>query len=194
MKNTFRSPTKPSALSQSPITSNSNHDHEDEELPGIVLVDGNHPRVVEEDEDLVILEDVEAPASRAVVQAQPPKTPQRRRSQSLHRAVLIRSAQRRVIEHETQRQQEEEEREEEMEVLDTISTDDISSEDETSAAQHEQAEHPPSDEDSDSDEYDTGKPANQEERKSLWRKSFEKLWPFGGPSPTEAEVLKNYLR
>lgn len=197
MKNTFRSPVKPSALSRTPTTSSSYNDcdnDEDEEEQEIVLVDGNNPRVVEEDKDLVILEDVDAPEPQLLTQVQPPKTPQRRRSQSLHRAVLIRSAQRRVIEHEIQRRQEEEEREEEMEVLGTIASDDISSDDEVNAKQREQEEYPPSEEESDSDEDNNEEIAHQQQRKSLWRKSFEKLWPFKGPSPTEDEVLQSDLR
>ncbi|KAJ3576717.1 hypothetical protein NP233_g260 [Leucocoprinus birnbaumii] len=196
MKNAFRSPGKPSTLSRSPITSaHQDEDDNDDEEPEIVLVDGNHPRVVEEDKDLVILEDVEAPEPQPVVQVQPPKTPQRRRSQSLHRAVLIRSAQRRVIEHEKQRQQEEEEREEEMEVLDTIASDDISGEEDTFAQvqldHDDQEDYPPSDEETDSDEEEAPEESNQERRKSLWRKSFEKLWPFRSTSPTDEQVAKD---
>ncbi|KAH8112834.1 hypothetical protein DFH11DRAFT_1604182 [Phellopilus nigrolimitatus] len=72
----------------------------------VTLVDGNHPRVLEEDQDLVIFEDVDSPPANAAVepdvstqttpskaQAQP-RTPRRRSAPSLHRAVLIRSAQR----------------------------------------------------------------------------------------------------
>ncbi|KAJ7071876.1 hypothetical protein B0H15DRAFT_869691 [Mycena belliarum] len=71
----------------------------------ITLVQGAHPRVVEEARDLVILEDVEVPlspspgdargrsATTTVSASTQPKTPRR---QSLHRAVLIRSAQRAV--------------------------------------------------------------------------------------------------
>ncbi|KAI5116249.1 hypothetical protein M0805_007963 [Coniferiporia weirii] len=80
----------------------------------VTLVDGNHPRVFEEDQDLVILEDVEPkqafePQSPTPVRSQnvpalprvqspqqqlQPQTPRRRSAPSLHRAVLIRSAQR----------------------------------------------------------------------------------------------------
>lgn len=188
MKNTFQSPRKPSALSQSPLTS-ATHDDSDEEVEEeeIVLVDGNHPRVVEEEKDLVILEDVEVPVPPPTIQIQSPKTPQRRRSQSLHRAVLIRSAQRAVLEHERQQRQEEEEREEEMEVLDTIASDDISSDEDRNTTRRDNHNSPPSDEDPDSDEDEVEGGANQERRKSLWRKSFERLWPFR--SPEEAKVL-----
>lgn len=76
LKNQFRSPSKPSALSRAPFTplkqssptpqrgqpshaeDDDNDNDKDEEEDEIVLVDGNHPRVVQEDRDLVILEDV----------------------------------------------------------------------------------------------------------------------------------------
>lgn len=182
---------KPSALSQSPITAEADDDADEEEE--IVLVDGNHPRVVEEDKDLVILEDVEVPPAQPVIHVQPPKTPQRRRSQSLHRAVLIRSAQRAVLEHERQRRQEEEEREEEMEVLDTIASDDMSSDEDPNIGQQDKNDYPPSDEETDSDEDDGGEEANQGQQKPLWRKSLERLWPFRSSSPTNAEVSPQCL-
>ncbi|KAF7324517.1 FHA domain-containing protein [Mycena kentingensis (nom. inval.)] len=76
-------------------------DEEDDEI--ITLVQGSSPRVVEEERDLVILEDVEvAPPARAqtppqtIVIPPAPKTPRAGR-QSLHRAVLIRSAHRAVL-------------------------------------------------------------------------------------------------
>ena len=67
------------------------------EVPEVVkLVDGNHPRVVEEEQDLIILEDVQpkTPEELPLPQQQVFKTPRRRSAPSLHRAVLIRSAQR----------------------------------------------------------------------------------------------------
>ncbi|KAJ7207466.1 hypothetical protein GGX14DRAFT_366201, partial [Mycena pura] len=72
---------------------------DDDEHETITLVQGAHPRVVEEAKDLVILEDVEvapAPPDRGRQEAvlPLPKTPRRL---SLHRAVLIRSAQRAVL-------------------------------------------------------------------------------------------------
>ncbi|KAF5350504.1 hypothetical protein D9756_008541 [Leucocoprinus leucothites] len=197
MKNAFRSPVKSSMLSRppNPPAPQEEDEAQDDEDQEIVLVDGDHPRVVEEDKDLVILEDIEAPLPQPAIQVQQPKTPQRRRSQSLHRAVLIRSAQRRVIEHEKQRQQEEEEREEEMEVLDTIGNVDISNEE--PATHHpdhdEQDDYPRSDEETDSDEDEIRDERDQEQRKSLWRKSFEKLWPFRSSSPTDAEVAKDEM-
>lgn len=81
----------------------------------VTLVDGNHPRVFEEEQDLVILEDIEEqtdPVSPTPVRTEvlpslhkqnsPLKTPRRRAAPSLHRAVLIRSAQRVAIMRETQ--------------------------------------------------------------------------------------------
>lgn len=84
----------------------------------IVLVESNCPRVVEEEKDLVILDEVtlppEAPPSPMfmpipVHNQAPPKTPVKRLRPSLHKAVLLRSAQRAAIRAEI-------EREEEMEV------------------------------------------------------------------------------
>jgi hypothetical protein len=120
----------------------------------IRLVEGNRPQVVEEEQDLVILEEVDAPKnipqenalsiqdsvepSRSIDPMQRPihappmggpypapafplspshqqqqfQTPRRRLGRpSLHRAVLIRSAQRAVMRVEMEKEQEEEERE-----------------------------------------------------------------------------------
>ncbi|TDL27887.1 hypothetical protein BD410DRAFT_824680 [Rickenella mellea] len=67
----------------------------------VKLVDGDHPIVMEEGVDLVILEDVPSAPS---VPAPPPstKTPRRRSAPSLHKAVLIRSAQRAAMQQEVQ--------------------------------------------------------------------------------------------
>ncbi|KAL5478549.1 hypothetical protein ACEPAI_2733 [Sanghuangporus weigelae] len=82
------------------------------------LVDGDHPRVYEEEQDLVILEEIErqlngyhpnrvVPSSPMRLQNLPPvrqglpQTPRRRSQPSLHRAVLIRSAQRTAFIRET---------------------------------------------------------------------------------------------
>ena len=106
LKNSFKSPVK--ATMQ----------EEDE----ILLVQGSHPRVVQEEHDLVILEDVAlTPPSPSKLQAnlEPPQTPPRRRSlggNALHRAVLIRSAQRAVLKAEKEREEEEEE----LEVLGAV--------------------------------------------------------------------------
>ena len=104
--NSFKSPVK-AALQE-----------EDE----IILVQGSHPRVVQEEHDLVILEDVVLPppsSSNLHANLEPPRTPQRRRSlggNTLHRAVLIRSAQRAVLKAEKEREEEEEE----LEVLGAV--------------------------------------------------------------------------
>ncbi|KAG5335002.1 hypothetical protein C0989_002593 [Termitomyces sp. Mn162] len=127
----------------------------------IILVDGNHPRVVA-DEDLVILEDIHRPISPSdspyaphqqqtflhapqprTVQQEPPKTPVGRRSQSLHRAVLIRNAQRAVLK-----------------ALAGGSN----------------------------DKQNKEEPTKQEPKQKLtWRKSFERFWPFENLSPTKDE-------
>ncbi|KAI0649854.1 hypothetical protein C8Q79DRAFT_900791 [Trametes meyenii] len=78
----------------------------------IVLVHSNTPRVVEEDKDLVILDEVEPePAPVFPLPLPPshqvPQTPVRRAPRpSLHRAVLIRSAQRAAIQREIQVEEE----------------------------------------------------------------------------------------
>ncbi|KAI9464057.1 hypothetical protein BJY52DRAFT_883235 [Lactarius psammicola] len=103
----------------------------------IRLVEGNRPQVVEEEQDLVILEEVEAPETLVQPQAaqqnlvhapqagaapgfplspahqsQQFQTPRRRPGRpSLHRAVLIRSAQRAAMRFEMEQEQELEERE-----------------------------------------------------------------------------------
>lgn len=100
----------------------------------ICLVEGNRPQVVEEEQDLVILEEVDAPEPAAPPQptqhapqaaaaaagfplapshqSQQFQTPRRRGGRpSLHRAVLIRSAQRAAMRFEIEKEQEQEERE-----------------------------------------------------------------------------------
>ncbi|EPQ50494.1 hypothetical protein GLOTRDRAFT_141481 [Gloeophyllum trabeum ATCC 11539] len=94
----------------------------------IVLVDGNHPRVTQEENDLVILEDVpQIPRPAPVLSTPskppvfPPRTPVYRTPRparpprpSLHRAVLIRSAQRTALRVEIERETEEEKEVEEV--------------------------------------------------------------------------------
>jgi len=111
-----REPAQPSPLKAS-------LEHADESEV-VVLVEGNHPRVVQEDNDLVILERIDeeppsSPKENAAFSLPPanrvPQTPQRRAGRpTLHKAVLIRSAQRAVFRAEV------EDAEEEEEVLDTI--------------------------------------------------------------------------
>jgi hypothetical protein len=112
---TYRSPMKP--------RKNSTIQEEVGETD-IVLVDGNHPRVVEEEKDLVILEDIEVednlpapmvplrvvPIPQLQLQT-PSRPPVQRSSASLHRAVLIRSAQRAVMKMEMEKEEVEEEKE-----------------------------------------------------------------------------------
>jgi len=197
----------------------------------IVLVHTNHPRVVEEDRDLVILEDVplhlilpspsvyntgtptrfqratERAASPTPVQRQaaptlvapqpqqaqpqPPRTPRRRGGNALHRAVLIRSAQRAVWRAE----KEKEEEEEEMEVLGAVvgcGEADEEGEDNRVVYVHEDVEmedvemRSVSDEDEqeegedEGDKYSDGEDQNSSLNKPLWRKSLERIipWPF----------------
>lgn len=190
---------------------------EDEEEDNIVLVDGNHPRVVEDEKDLVILEDIDRPVAPSISseqkvflhapqpqksQQEPPKTPVRRRSQSLHRAVLIRSAQRAVMKAERDEREREEEEMEEMEVLDVVAgldgenngeekeSDDMSLEQEL-----EQGEAMDVDMDFDMEEPLAGSSDDEQQdyqkrapkQKLTWRKSFERLWPFRSSSPVKDE-------
>jgi type IV secretory pathway VirB10-like protein len=177
-------------------------DEQPEEEPEdqeVILVHTNHPRVVEEDKDLVILEDVplplvvgsssfsnvspvkgtfSAPAQPQPQQTQraPPVTPRRKSlgGTALHRAVLIRSAQRAVWKAERERMEEEEEREEEMEVLDSVVDEkDSDEDDEDDEDEDEDVEmRSVSDDDSDDGEKEEKQP------KPLWRKSLEKIIPW----------------
>lgn len=114
---TLQSPLRPNYSSPlKPI-------HSEEPEEDIVLVETNHPSVVQDDEDnLVILESVQAPiplqSPRRFVQFTPQphqyQTPRRDPRNSLHRAVLIRSAQRTAMKVEIQLE------EEEMEVEDVV--------------------------------------------------------------------------
>lgn len=187
LKARFRSPTKPSLLSRPPAQAYPEENEIIEE--DIVLVDGDHPRVVEEEKDLVILEDVEIPSSgdfRHSPEPQHPQTPARRRSMSrntLHRAVLIRSAQRAVIRAEQEREQEEEE---EMEVLDVVAgINDNSSEEEAQMEEQGQYEDDEALDEQLTDDED--QPVPEQEQKTIWRKSLERIWPFRSSSATPAD-------
>ena len=99
--------------------------HNEEPEEDIVLVESNHPNVVQDDEDnLVILESVQAQepleSPRRFVQFTPQpsqyQTPRRNPRNSLHRAVLIRSAQRTAMKIEIELEEEQEE----MEVEDVV--------------------------------------------------------------------------
>ncbi|TFK28280.1 hypothetical protein FA15DRAFT_701172 [Coprinopsis marcescibilis] len=177
LKNQFKSPTKPSLLSRPPT----NAAPEPEEEDDIVLVDGDHPRVVQEEKDLIILEQVEAP--QLLVQKPlpnyPPKTPPRRKSMkrhTLHQAVLIRSAQRAVIRAE--------EEEEEMEVLESVLGED---EDDVEANDDD---GPPGmnlrydDEDVEMEMEVKEEEPHDQKQPPTWRKSLGRIWPFGSGSNT----------
>ena len=184
-------------------------EEEEEEGRDIVLVESNHPQVVEEDSDLVILERVVAPqpepepprqAVYPIPQAEQPaahmqQTPARRRGRpSLHRAVLLKSAHRSMLQREMEMEEEREVEEveeifEEVEQMQELQEDDsgeaaADEEEETSEQQHTPV---------------TG-----------WRKSLSlvKGWAFGGspapqatqeddengqePETAEAEVRMSY--
>ncbi|KAF8064876.1 hypothetical protein FPV67DRAFT_158757 [Lyophyllum atratum] len=205
-KYAYNSPVKPEPTAQPSIE----EDDQDEEEDIIVLVDGNHPRVVEDEKDLVILEDIEVPLrglspTSSEVYHQPPvyaappppQTPARKRSLSrntLHRAVLIRSAQRAVLKAERDEQEKEEE-EEEMEVLDAVASDIGEESDEEVAAEadvrEEEGESAGSGDENMSEEEDMVEDEeDMEERKTrklTWRKSLERLWPFRSSSPQEED-------
>lgn len=115
-----------SPLRRSPLKKASQFEVEEE--PPIVLVESNHPRVMEDDQDLVIIEDVprqepiaQTPARVTVPllprQQQQFTTPRRKPPRnSLHRAVLIRSAQK-VALREIAREEEEEQEVDAVEMI-----------------------------------------------------------------------------
>ncbi|THU93341.1 hypothetical protein K435DRAFT_725485 [Dendrothele bispora CBS 962.96] len=180
----------------------------------VILVEGNCPRVVEEDTDLVILEDVEvrppsgsrppspvksstssspvkstgyiqAPPPMQLLQFQsqqppkPPKTPTRPARPTLHRAVLIRSAQRAVLKAE----EEKEEEEEEMEVLGALADEDDREFDEDREEKLEDVE-----EEEEAEEGEDNDQQEEEEEKPSWRKSLGNMWPFRrSASPTRPQ-------
>jgi len=204
----FRTPAKPSVYPQRV------DEREDEE---VILVDGNHPHVVEEDKDLIILEDVEVPSlpspdltptqgtfNRGLPGSVPPRTPPRifparipappmvaapnpppqtpRRGPAgprvtLHRAVLIRSAQRAVMKAEIEREEEAEEEE----VLEVVA--DAVGESESDSGQS-QSEDDGEGGENDAEGSEDGEGSEEgggerREGKSTWRKSLERIWPFG---------------
>lgn len=163
-------------LSRTPV----NAQDEDEE-DQIVLVDGDHPKVVEDDRDLVILEDVPTtmPLVKRPPSNYPPKTPPRRKSmgKSLHRAVLIRSAQRAVMRAE--------EEEEEMEVLESVVVPELLEEDEEGQDDDEGAFLR-----GDGDvEMEDVEMEDVEPQSSNWRKSLGRIWPFTGGSDDKVSKL-----
>jgi len=192
MKNPSRSPLK--QVNPSPLKSSVVPDSELEEP--IVLVHTDHPRVVEEEKDLVILEEIPvellspsksgglAPQQFPVIRIQnPPQTPPRHKSlggTALHRAVLIRSAQRAVM------KAEKEEEEEEMEVLGTV-VDEGEAEYLNQDNDHEDEDVEMRDEEeTDEENEDQDKVA----QKSIWKTSLERIMPWSSsPSNVETEVL-----
>ena len=162
-------------------------DMEDEEEEEIVLVESNHPKVVEEDKDLVILELVEVDVPQEVPASSPqtqhmvpypipqssqlspqvPRTPRRRAHprNSLHRAVLIRSAQRTALKIEMEAEEQEVE-----EVEETIQPPEMEDVEEVN----------------EEEEQDGAEPTSP---LSGWRKSLEAVagglsWPFRSSSVT----------
>ncbi|KAJ3808622.1 hypothetical protein EV368DRAFT_52272 [Lentinula lateritia] len=188
---------------QSPLKPYSIRSHKQDaaEEKEIILVEGNSPRVVEEAKDLVILEDVEVPPAvestspipvfrrnpsksptksqyipappPLLLPPQPPMTPRRSRP-TLHKAVLIRSAQRMVM-AELHREEELEEQEEEAEVFGTVLGED-DQEDETESPQSE----------NDNERVTVEKGDQKEGTSPSWKASLERIWPFRrSTSPTK---------
>ncbi|KAH7911483.1 hypothetical protein BJ138DRAFT_1150446 [Hygrophoropsis aurantiaca] len=173
----------------------------------IILVDGNHPHVMEEGKDLVILESVEVEDEPDSVQAPikshtlsdqvlqyqqknpaarlqtPRKRPHLR--PSLHRAVLIRSAQRAVLKQEADREEEEEEKEVEEFIADAEEVD----EDEYEYEQDEVDQENDESEEHSTDEEEENHETPQQQQSSTWRKSVEVVkgfaWPFRSSSVTK---------
>lgn len=163
-------------------------DVEDEE---VVLVDGDHPSVVQEDKDLVIMEEVQGPAPTST---QPQhlapqavrdtmRTPPRRRPAgrpSLHRAVLIRSAQRVAID-----------RAEEMEVEESMFVgEDPSDESDGLVDLDEDEEYEYEDEENEVMEEGYERLREGDEHQPMltgWRQSLGSVWPFGRKSEEPEE-------
>lgn len=171
----------------------------------IVLVDGDHPHVLEEGKDLVILESVEVDLpveqipvtpsrlgafgrqtglSGSSIRLGPYQTPRRRGvPPSLHRAVLIRSAQRAILKEEMEKEEEREE----MEVEEFIAKppDELQPLEDEDHAQEEELvteEH--------GDNEDDGHQVT--EQGVGWRKGLDLIqgfgWPFRSSSVIPAEI------
>lgn len=210
IKNPFPTPQRArrvsSPLKRGPAIVEEDEREEDEEEmeEDIVLVETNHPSVVEEDRDLVILERVVVkdpppapPTPQRQVQfpfvapspqrqAAPPQTPRRRPPRaSLHRAVLIRSAQRAAMRREMEREEEEEEVEEVVVAARAgeghvdMAMDDVREEEEEEEEGEDAGEH----------EDQTPGPLSSL-RKSLT--AVRNAWPFKSSSvPQEGETRDN---
>jgi hypothetical protein len=206
VKNPSLSPIK--QLNHSPLKSAIIPDDDEE----IVLVHTNCPRVVEEEKDLVILEDVPVqllspskplsapersqPFPMIRFDPQPPCTPPRRRSlggTALHRAVLIRSAQRAIMKTEKEREEEEEE---EMEVLGAVVHD---VEDEDVLKGHgrinEDVEMQAMEDEQEDEENCSIDSKEDETQSSLWHKGLEKIvpWSLNGSEFSANEVWLSSL-
>ena len=177
---------------------------EEEGEEEIVLVDGNHPHVVEEEKDLVILESVEVevpppqpspptpirlgafgrPANSQENNVNPYQTPRRKPGRpSLHRAVLIRSAQRAVHKQEVEREEEEQE-EKEVEEFIAEEVEDIAEESEEDQQDREST-------DEDDERGGNGHFPENTDESSGWRKSLGLVkgfsWPFRSSSAAPEE-------
>jgi len=166
----------------------------------------NCPRVVEEEKDLVILEDIPvqllSPSKPLSVpeRSQPfpvirfdlqPCTPPRRRAlggTALHRAVLIRSAQRAIMKTEKEREEEEEE---EMEVLGAV-VHDVDDEDVSKGHGHidEDVEMQAMEAEQEDEENFSINNKEDETQSSPWHKGLEKIvpWSFNGSEFSANEV------
>lgn len=207
LQSPVKKPSGP-ARNPSPLKSAILPEIEEEE---IVLVHTNHPRVVEEEKDLVILEDVPvqllSPTKATIqqtnqfpviqVQHQPPCTPRRRSlgGTALHRAVLIRSAQRAVFKAEKEREEEREE----MEVFGTVvDNDDGEGGLAMRAAEMEDVDMVDVDEEDEAAESTAADGDDQQEgqtQRFLWKKSLERIipWPFSSSkADTEVSFIINY--
>ncbi|KAL4253373.1 hypothetical protein ABKN59_003888 [Abortiporus biennis] len=207
LKTPFRAQRRQSSPLKRGITAASEDEDEEEHDEEIVLVETDHPKVVEEERDLVILEQVEVeeptseePEPPRLVQypipqaAQPPpslqRTPRRRAHPraSLHRAVLIRSAQRAVMRMEMEKEEEEVD-----EVEDTIiGGDEIMEDVEEEREEDLQQEYDEELHDEDEEEEGSEEQSRPPPSVFAWRKSLEAVaggltWPFRSTSPTKNE-------
>lgn len=182
-------------------------DSDDEPEADIVLVETNHPKVVEEDRDLVILEHVNVAVphpepkpqdTKPAVQfpipqtAQPSvvQTPQRRRRvggrASLHRAVLIRSAQRAVSGMRGEMEEEEEEDGEEEEVEETIQAlEEVEEGDDEEEGYDDDGQEEDGREEEQEEEEEKEEETQRSTPLSGWRKSlgFVTGWALRSPAP-----------
>lgn len=176
-------------------------DDEDVEDEEVILVEGDRPRVVQEDKDLVIFEEVSLQSSISADASTPrasttsPKhiapqavretlqTPPRKKAGprgSLHRAVLIRTAQR--VQQDVVEEMEVEESmlhvEDPSDESDILADEEEDDEDEEGDVLEEAYERVNDDEDVD------------QQKKSGWRKSLELVWPFGRKSQEPEEHVE----